>query len=60
MYSAPNIGNTISARTTFAVADLAHEDVGEREPEHEVDDHREEGELDRDQQVRQVALDHGA
>ena len=42
MYSAPNIGNTMSARTSVAVADLADEDVGEREAEDEVDDRREE------------------
>ena len=40
MYSAPNIGNTMNARTTSRYRILPHEDVGEGEAEDEVDDGR--------------------
>jgi hypothetical protein len=56
-YSAPNIGKTIRARTMSRYLTRRTRMYGEREAEHEVDDRRQQGQLDRHEQVRQVALD---
>ena len=58
MYRAPNIGKTMNAADERPVADLAHQDVREREAEHQVDEHRQRGQLDGDEEVRQVAPEH--